>query len=85
MRNRTIDYREAYYLHESGKNINNEITKDNLCESYVFIMGGRQDISAEHESIISKLDIPKVNLGDKSYLASTCTSKVLYHLEKLSF
>ncbi|NHJ49407.1 MAG: hypothetical protein FK733_16575 [Asgard group archaeon] len=83
LKNRIIDHREAFYLHETGKNINEEISKENLGESYVFILGGRHDISEKHENIITKLDIPKLNLGEKSYLASTCTTKVLYHLEKL--
>ena len=83
-RNRIIDFKEAYYLHEKGKNINEEFSKNNLSDSYVFILGGRHDISKEHENLITKLNITKLSLGDKSYLASTCTTKVLYHLEKLS-
>ncbi len=70
------------YLHELGEPIETLQIKGKN-ENLAFILGGRQDISPDHEHYIDKIKAKKINLGEKSYLASTCILKILYEFEKV--
>lgn len=71
-----------YYLHETGYSINEILTQILECDRVMFILGGRHDISKENEKILLNFGIKKINLGEKSYLASSCITKIIISLEK---
>jgi len=77
------DYPSCYYLHEKGDSINNYLEKMKIDNSSCFILGGRHDISDEHEQIVLAQKVVTINLGEKSYLASTCVTSVIFELEKI--
>ena len=72
-----------YYLHEDGKSIDGYRQEIGCAEKISFVLGGRQDISIEHEEMITKLSNKKVNLGEKSYLASSCILKTIFEIDKI--
>ena len=76
------NHQATYYLHENGQSI--EEIKDVLLqeESLCFIIGGRHDISQEHEKILDSFGAQQISLGKKIYLASTCITSILFELEK---
>jgi tRNA pseudouridine-54 N-methylase len=79
----TSEYTRTFYLHEMGIPLNDALTDKSIRDSKVFILGGRKDISVEHEKLLANLNYVKINLGKRSYLASSCITKVLYQLENL--
>ncbi|NHK31070.1 MAG: hypothetical protein FK730_06940 [Asgard group archaeon] len=78
-----LNYDDIYYLHESGEPFQKQFKQIIKNDSFVFVLGGRQDISKEHEKIILNLDGMKINIGKKAYLASSCITKIIFSLEKL--
>lgn len=72
------------YLHELGESIDTSLQLKRKNENHAFILGGRQDISTEHEQYLEKTQAKKISLGEKSYLASTCILKILYEIEKIT-
>jgi len=50
---------------------------------FCFLLGGRYDLSEEHTTQLASFGAKKLTLGGKSYLASTCTTYLVYALEKL--
>ena len=75
-------YNIIQYLHEDGYVLSNLFESQKNAQSYCFLLGGRQDISLENEEIILSLEIPKLSLGKRSYLASTCITKLQYEISK---
>ncbi len=72
------------YLHESGEPIDTSQKLKGTKDSLAFILGGRQDISREHEQYLETIQVNKINLGEKSYLASTCILKILFEIDKIN-
>lgn len=72
------------YLHELGEPIDTSLKLKGTKENLAYILGGRQDISPEHEQYLETIQVKKVNLGDKSYLASTCILKIIYEIDKVN-
>lgn len=71
----------CYYLYEKGIPIDKYLVELKNDNSYCFILGGRQDISDDHEKIILTQKVGLISLGEKSYLASTCVTAVIFQLE----
>ncbi len=71
------------YLHELGEPLETSLKLKGTKENLAFILGGRQDISTEHEQYLEMIQVKKINLGEKSYLASTCILKILYEIDKV--
>jgi tRNA pseudouridine-54 N-methylase len=72
-----------FYLHETGEPIQEQFNQIKKSNSFIFILGGRQDISKKREEIILNLGGMKINIGKKPYLASSCLTKIIFLLEKL--
>jgi tRNA pseudouridine-54 N-methylase len=72
-------HEQSYYLHESGQPITKQLA-DSTAASYLFLLGGRKDLSEEHERLVLAKKVIPVTLGPKVYLASTCISAVQYEL-----
>lgn len=71
------------YLHEEGLPFKEELSSLLNDQNLLFILGGREDLSREREQILEELGTKKISLGNKSYLASSCISKILYEFEKM--
>ncbi len=78
-----VEYPFCYYLHERGTPIKNYLDEMQVNNQLCFILGGRHDIAKDHEKIILNHKVDLINLGEKSYLASTCVTAVIYHLETI--
>ena len=78
-----LDYNCIFYLHESGHSIQEHFDQMIKNNSFIFILGGRQDLSKESEKIILNLGGLKINIGKKAYLASSCITKIILSFEKL--
>ncbi|NHJ04437.1 MAG: hypothetical protein EAX90_06410 [Candidatus Heimdallarchaeota archaeon] len=74
---------KIFYLHESGKSYRNFLETFEVNKNFLFILGGREDISEENEKIIDEFKIQRINLGNISYLASTCLLKIVFEFEKI--
>ena len=72
-----------FYLKEDGSSYEKCLTKTLLDKKTVFILGGRMDISSKHEEILLSLNVEKISLGEKAYLASQCLTLIKYQFEKL--
>lgn len=72
-----------FYLKEDGSNYKKYLTTNLLDKKHVFILGGRRDISSEHEEILLSLGVEKISLGEKAYLASQCLTLIKFEFEKL--
>lgn len=62
-------HERVYYLHENGEDILRYIKP---AKTIAFILGSHVDIPTEYEVIIDKMGIPRVSLGNISYLTSQC-------------
>ncbi|MHA1220688.1 MAG: hypothetical protein ACTSQB_03035 [Candidatus Heimdallarchaeota archaeon] len=78
-----VENYSLYYLHEQGTDFEHFSEKFATEESSCFILGGRHDISEEHEQLVLALNALKISLGKHSYLASTCTTFILFEIGKL--
>lgn len=70
------------YLKEDGVAYNQVLINLDQTSPLFFILGGRRDISEEHEITIKTHVYQTISLGDISYLASTCILKIIYELTK---
>lgn len=77
------NYDCLYYLHETGEPISDKLSQIKKCDSIIFVLGGRQDISSENENKLLNLGMNKISLGEKAYLASSCVTKIIFSLEKI--
>ncbi|HUU78957.1 MAG TPA: hypothetical protein VMX55_11465 [candidate division Zixibacteria bacterium] len=77
------DETNIYYLHERGKSYENFLETFETNKNFLFILGGRHDVSEENEKIINEFNIQRINLGKISYLASTCLLKIVFEFEKI--
>ncbi|MBD3189920.1 MAG: hypothetical protein GF308_04725 [Candidatus Heimdallarchaeota archaeon] len=75
--------KQFIYLHEGGDPFKEELPKLITDLNITFILGGREDLANEREKTLKKFGVKKLSLGTKSYLASTCISKVIYEFEKM--
>ncbi|MCK5309526.1 MAG: tRNA (pseudouridine(54)-N(1))-methyltransferase TrmY [Thermoplasmata archaeon] len=75
-----LENRRIVYLKEEGQSLNDaELSMDD-----VFVLGGKEDISAQEEELISKWpDTLKISLGPKSLHADHCITVALNALDNL--
>ena len=74
---------EGYFLQETGEHYGKHLEHFSKGNLFLFVLGGRNDISEENEAIIRRKDFIPISLGEKSYLASTCLLKIISEFRKI--
>ncbi len=62
--------RRIFYLHEGGKDL--ESLRDRSFEEIGFILGDQIGLSAESEKLLDSMRVPRISIGPRSYLSSSC-------------
>ena len=75
-----LEGKRIVYLKEEGSNLSDA----GLSQDDVFVLGGKEDISADEEELVSKWpDTLKISLGPKSLHADHCITATLNQLDNL--
>lgn len=70
------------YLTEVGKHYTEVFDTIIQQKTISIFLGGRKDISEEHEQELLANELIQVSLGPEAYLATSCILKTLFELEK---
>lgn len=73
--------RQVFYLHEDGKDL--EALTDRGFTGIGFILGDQAGLDPASEKLLDSLHVPRVSIGPRSYLSSSCIIFVNSWLDSL--
>ncbi|MFX1482671.1 MAG: hypothetical protein ACFFCP_05710 [Promethearchaeota archaeon] len=72
---------KLWVLEEGGRPMSS-IWIEKSITKYSFMLGNHKGFNSQTESLMSKYELPRVSLGDISYLSSHCIASILSEFEK---
>ena len=76
---------ELIYLTSEGQKVEIELKKDDSKKNLCFILGSQDDLSSDQEAFLESLEVRKISLGQREYLASHVITIICYYLSLLRF